>query len=297
MLVFICHAVEIGDEPCLVPIDGERIGPPAAYGNDRVFVYERLAAAPAKEQDDAVAALEKAGHPVVRINVADRMDLGQEIFRWEIATAVAGSVLGVNTFNQPDVEDAKVAARNLMAEFTAKGKLPAETPLVKDSSVSLFTDARNADAIATAAGGTKTVEAYLKAHLGRIKPGDYFAINAYVEMNEAHDGELQALRHAVRDAKKVATTLGYGPRFLHSTGQLHKGGPNSGVFLQITCDDAADLPIPGEKFTFGVLKQAQAQGDFKVLADRGRRVLRVHLGTDVAAGLARLRQIVHQAVA
>jgi transaldolase/glucose-6-phosphate isomerase len=281
----------------LIPIDGERVGPPEAYGKDRLFVYERLASAPSKEQDDAVAALEKAGHPVVRISLAEPMDVGQEMFRWEIATAVAGSILGINTFNQPDVEEAKVAARSLMAEFTAKGSLPSEPPVIKDNTLALFTDTRNADALATATGGQKTVEAFLKAHLGRIKPGDYFAINAYVEMNEAHEKELQALRHAVRDARKVATTLGYGPRFLHSTGQLHKGGPNSGVFLQITSDDSEDLPIPGEKFSFGILKQAQAQGDFKVLADRGRRILRVHLGKDVPAGLAKLRDVIKAALA
>jgi transaldolase/glucose-6-phosphate isomerase len=281
----------------LIPIDGERVGRPAAYGQDRLFVYERLASAPSQEQDDAVAALEKSGHPVVRINLADTIDLGQEMFRWEIATAVAGSILGINPFNQPDVEDAKVAARSLMAEYAAKGSLPAETPLVKDSVLGLFADPRNADAIATAAGGGKSVEAYVKGHLARIKPGDYLAINAYVEMNDIHDNELQALRHAVRDGKRVATTLGYGPRFLHSTGQLHKGGTNSGVFLQITCDDAEDLPIPGEKFSFGILKQAQALGDFKVLSDRNRRILRVHLGADVKAGLARLRDIVQRALA
>jgi transaldolase/glucose-6-phosphate isomerase len=280
----------------LVPIDGEHVGPPQVYDRDRLFVYERLSAAPSNDQETAVAALEEAGHPVVRINLAETIDIGQEIFRWEIATAVAGSILGINPFNQPDVEEAKVAARNLMAEFSAKGKLPPETPLVRDGVISLFTDPRNADAIATAAGGTKTVEAYLKAHLSRIKPGDYFAINAYVEMNDGHDRQLNSIRHAVRDTKRVATTLGYGPRFLHSTGQLHKGGPNTGVFLQITCDDAADLPIPGEKFSFGVLKQAQTLGDFKVLADRNRRILRVHVGANVEAGLDRLSQIVQTVV-
>jgi transaldolase/glucose-6-phosphate isomerase len=280
----------------LIPIDGEQVGAPGAYGNDRLFVYERLTSNPSADQDAAVAALEKAGHPVVRIALADPMDIGQEMFRWEIATAVAGSILGINAFNQPDVEEAKVAARSLMAEYTAKGSLPAEAPLVKDDSISLFTDPRNADAIATGAGGTKSAAAYLKAHLARIKPGDYFAINAYVEMNDAHDKELQAMRHAVRDSKKVATTLGYGPRFLHSTGQLHKGGPNSGVFLQITCDDAEDAAIPGEKFSFGILKQAQALGDFKVLTDRGRRILRVHVGSDVKAGLAKVSKLVQQAL-
>jgi glucose-6-phosphate isomerase len=280
----------------LIPIDGEQLGGPDVYGNDRLFVYERLTSNPSAQQDAAVEALEKAGHPVVRIALADPMDVGQEMFRWEIATAVAGSILGINAFNQPDVEEAKVAARSLMAEYTAKGSLPADAPLVKDEAMTLYTDARNSDALLTGSGGTRSADAVLKAHLGRIKAGDYFAINAYVEMNDAHDKELQALRHAVRDSRKVATTLGYGPRFLHSTGQLHKGGPNSGVFLQVTCDDAEDLPIPGEKFSFGILKQAQAQGDFKVLADRGRRILRVHLGADVKAGLAKLAKAVSGAV-
>src|SRR5262249_35153976 len=212
------------------------VGKPDSYGNDRLFVYERLTSAPDKEQDAAVDALEKAGHPVVRINVADKIDIGQEMFRWEIATAVAGSILGINAFNQPDVEEAKVAARSLMAYFTEKGSLPAETPVLEGDGMKLFTDGANANALSSAAAG-KTPAGYLKAHLGRLSAGDYFAINAYVEMNEGHDTILQGIRHAVRDAKKVATTLGYGPRFLHSTGQLHKGGPNSGVFLQITCDD------------------------------------------------------------
>jgi glucose-6-phosphate isomerase len=281
----------------LIPIDGEKIGPPSVYGNDRVFVYERLASHPCKEQDAAIDALEQAGHPVVRITLDDPIDLGQEMFRWEIATAVAGSILGINAFNQPDVEDAKVAARNLMAEYASKGQLPAEPPLLSDGGLTLFADRRNADALMTAAGGANSAEAVVKAHLARLQPGDYFAINAYVEMNDAHDRELQSLRHAVRDGKKVATTLGYGPRFLHSTGQLHKGGPNTGVFLQITCDDAQDLPIPGEKFTFGVLKAAQALGDFQVLAQRGRRILRVHVGSDVAAGLAKVREMVGKGTA
>ncbi len=276
----------------LIPVADEKLGPPSAYGKDRLFVYVRLTSAPAKDQDDGIAALEKAGHPVVRIAVADPAELGAEFFRWEIATAVAGSILGINAFNQPDVEAAKVAARTLTAAYETKGSLPPETPLLSGGGLSYFADPRNADALLTASGGTKTPEALVAAHLGRVKPGDYFAINAYVEMDDANDKELQSLRLAVRDAKKVATTVGYGPRFLHSTGQLHKGGPNTGVFLQVTCDDAEDLPIPGQKYTFGVLKQAQALGDFQVLAERGRRLLRVHLGADVAAGLAKLRQLV-----
>jgi transaldolase/glucose-6-phosphate isomerase len=274
----------------IIPVDGERLGTPATYGDDRLFAYVRLAGSPSADQDAAVDALEKAGHPVVRIAVAEPLDLGQEFFRWEIATAVAGSILGINPFNQPDVEAAKVAARTLTRAYEASGSLPPETPMLKDSELSLFADPRNADAITTAAGGSKSVDAYLLAHLARLKPGDYFAINAFVAMNDDNDRELQALRHAVRDSKRVATTLGYGPRFLHSTGQLHKGGPNSGVFLQITADDAEDLPVPRQKFSFGVLKRAQAQADFQVLAERGRRVLRVHLGADVTKGLASLRE-------
>ncbi len=281
----------------LIPVADEKLGPPSAYGKDRLFVYTRLTSAPSKEQDDAIDTLEKAGHPVVRIAVADAIELGGEFFRWEIATAVAGSVLGINAFNQPDVEAAKVAARTLTAAYESSGKLPPEKPLLEGGGLTLFTDPRNADALLTAAGGAKTPEAVIAAHLGRVKPGDYFAVNAYVEMDDANDKELQALRLAVRDAKKVATTLGYGPRFLHSTGQLHKGGPNTGVFLQVTCDDAEDLPIPGQKYTFGVLKQAQALGDFQVLAERGRRVLRVHVGDDVPAGLAKLRQVIAGALA
>jgi transaldolase/glucose-6-phosphate isomerase len=274
----------------LVPVAGERVGAPGVYGDDRLFIYVRLNTGASPEQDAAVDALEKAGQPVVRINLAKPMDLGQEFFRWEIATAVAGSVLGINAFNQPDVEAAKVAARRLTAAYEA-GKLPAEAPLLTAGGLSLFADPRNADALASA-GATRTPESYLGAHLKRTRPGDYFAITAYVEMDDAVDQELQALRHHVRDARRVATTLGYGPRFLHSTGQLHKGGPNTGVFLQITAEDAQDLPIPGHKYSFGVLKRCQAQGDFEVLAERGRRLLRVHLGTDVRRGLAQLRAMV-----
>ena len=275
----------------LVPIDNEPIGPPEAYGDDRVFVHLRLAPAPSKEQDVAAEALQRAGHPVVRITLVESMDLGQEFFRWEVATATAGSVLEINPFNQPDVEASKVATRKLTAAYEETGELPSETPLLADGDLSLFADARNADAIASSAK-LKDLKEYLRAHLGRLGAGDYFAINAYVEMNEENQKELNAIRRSVRSTKKVATTLGYGPRFLHSTGQLHKGGPNSGVFLQITSEDADDLSIPGQKYSFGILTRFQAQGDFEVLVERGRRVLRVHLGPEVKRNLAKLRGIV-----
>ena len=280
----------------IIPVDREALASPDVYGNDRVFAYLRLESAPDAQQDAQVAALEKAGQPVVRISLGDAYELGQEFFRWEIATAVAGSVIGINAFNQPDVEASKIATRNLTAEYENKGALPAETPMYDDHGVKLFTDQKNAGELAKAVGADKSLAGYLKAHLGRIKPGDYFALLGYIQMNEQHEQQLQAIRHMVRDRKHVATCLGFGPRFLHSTGQAYKGGPNSGVFLQVTCDDAKDLPVPGQKYTFGVVKAAQARGDFQVLAERGRRALRVHLGADLLSGLRTLQAAVKEAL-
>jgi hypothetical protein len=247
-------------------------------------------------QEAQVAALEKAGQPVVRITMPDIYDLGAEFFRWEIATAVAGSIIGINAFNQPDVEASKVVTRNLTSEYEKTGSLPAEKPVLEDNGVKLFTDERNAAELAKAAGADRSLAGYLKAHLSRIKPGDYFAVLGYIQMNAEHEDSLQKVRLAVRDKKRVATCLGFGPRFLHSTGQAYKGGPNSGVFLQITCDDSVELPVPGQKYTFGVVKAAQARGDFQVLAERGRRALRVHLGSNLKAGLATLQAAVQKAL-
>jgi glucose-6-phosphate isomerase len=280
----------------IIPVDRERIAAPEVYGTDRVFVYVHTEHATDVVVDAKVAALEKAGHPVVRISMADVYDLGAEFFRWEIATAVAGSILGINAFNQPDVEASKIATRNLTSEYEKNGSLPAEKPVLEDSGVKLFTDEKNSFALAKAAAGDKSLAGYLKAHLNRIRTGDYFAVLGYIQMNAEHEKSLQTIRHAVRDKKQVATCLGFGPRFLHSTGQAYKGGPNSGVFLQVTCDDALDLPVPGQKYTFGVVKAAQARGDFQVLIERGRRALRVHLGRDVNAGLATLTAAVQEAL-
>jgi transaldolase / glucose-6-phosphate isomerase len=276
----------------IIPVDRERLGKPAVYGNDRVFAYLRLASKPNKAQDAAVGALEKAGHPVVRITVPNIYNLGQEFFRWEIATAVAGSIIGIDAFNQPDVEASKIETKKLTSQYEATGSLPPEVPFFEASGIKLFADERNAVAV----HGPNLVDV-LKAHLARAGAGDYFAVLGYITMNPAHEKTLQGIRHAVRDKKKVATVLGFGPRFLHSTGQAYKGGPNSGVFLQITCDDAKDLPVPGQKYTFGIVKAAQARGDFAVLAERGRRALRVHLGKNVKAGLATLAKAVQKAIA
>ena len=281
----------------LIPVDLEQIGPPEVYGNDRLFAYVRLASAPDAAQDAAVGALARAGHPVIRIEVADIIDIGQEFFRWEIATAVAGSIIGINAFNQPDVEASKVATKKLTTEYEKSGKLPPETPLLESDGIKLYTDPSNAAALKQAAGSDQSLVGVLKAHLNRLGPGDYFALLAYIESSSAHQGRLKEMRHAVRDAKRVATCLGFGPRFLHSTGQAYKGGPNTGVILQVTCDDAEDLPVPGQKYTFGVVKAAQARGDFEVLAERNRRVLRAHLGPNVKAGLTKLQAAMREALA
>ena len=279
----------------LIPVDREPLGPPEVYGNDRVFAYIRLEGDADPKQEQAMDALAKAGHPTVRIALSDIYNLGQEMFRWEIATAVAGSVIGINAFNQPDVEASKVATRKLTSEYEKTGSLPPESPVLSEGGIDLYTDDKNAVALASGVGGDRTLVGYLRAHLSRLKAGDYFALLGYVEMNEAHARALQQMRIAVRDKKRVATCLGFGPRFLHSTGQAYKGGPNTGVFLQVTCDDKSDVPAPGQKYTFGVVKAAQARGDFQVLAERNRRALRVHLH-DVEKGLATLDAAVAKAL-
>jgi transaldolase/glucose-6-phosphate isomerase len=276
----------------IIPIDREALGKPAVYGQDRVFAYLRLQTKPSKSQDAAVEALEKAGHPVVRISLPNIHNLGQEFFRWEIATAVAGSIIGIDAFNQPDVEASKIETRKLTEEYETAGKLPAETPFFEGNGIKLYADEKNAAALK----GGSNLGAILWTHLSRIHPGDYFGVLGYITMNDANEAALQKIRHAVRDNKKVATVLGFGPRFLHSTGQAYKGGPNSGVFLQITCDDAVDLPVPGQKYTFGVVKAAQARGDFAVLNERGRRALRVHLSKNVKSDLAKLSSAIQQAL-
>jgi transaldolase / glucose-6-phosphate isomerase len=277
----------------IIPVDRERLARPSVYGSDRVFAYLRLASNPNRAQDAAVMALEKAGHPVVSISVDGAYSLGQEFYRWEIATAVAGSIIGINPFNQPDVEASKVETRKLTSEYEAKGKLPVEVPFFEASGIQFFADEKNVAAI----HGGLNAAAVLKRHLCRISAGDYFAVLGYIPMSAENEKALQTIRHALRDKKKAATVLGFGPRFLHSTGQAYKGGPNSGVFLQITCDDARDLPVPGQKYTFGVVKAAQARGDFAVLAERGRRALRVHLKKNLKSALATLSKAVQKAVA
>ena len=282
-------------DKALIPVDGENLGAPEVYGKDRLFVYLRLENAPDPDQDVAVDRLESDGRPVVRIPVAEPGDLGQELFRWEFATAVAGSIMGVNPFDQPDVDASKVATQELTSEFEQKGSLPPEKVFAEEAGIKLYAQGSYARALAGRAGSSSALET-LRSHVRRLEPGDYFALLAYVEMCPRNQKELQAIRHKIRDEKRVATCLGYGPRFLHSTGQAYKGGPNTGVFLQITCDEMNDLPVPGRKYTFGVVKAAQARGDFKVLGQRKRRALRVHLSGDLMDGLRTLRKWIDQSL-
>lgn len=268
----------------IIPIDGEALASPDTYGDDRVFAHLTVDGDDDEADTKKLEALQAAGHPVLRFVLDDTSDLVQEMFRWEIATATAGHVLGINPFDQPNVQESKNYTAELLEEQKKSGELaevPGEVALGEHGGVKLFTDEANASTF----GEVKDLASALASHLSRADAGDYVAINAYVEMNAANEARLQRLRHHVRDDKHVATTLGYGPRFLHSTGQLHKGGPNSGVFLMITSDDVEDLDVPGESFTFGVLKQAQQAGDFMALSKRERRLLRVHLGADVEGGL------------
>ncbi|HEY1936605.1 MAG TPA: bifunctional transaldolase/phosoglucose isomerase [Candidatus Angelobacter sp.] len=280
----------------LIPVDRETLGAPQVYGDDRVFIHLRLANEPDTAQKQRLDALRNAGQPVVEIELSDVYDLGQEFFRWEIATAVAGSILQINPFNQPDVEASKIVTRQLTEAYEKSGKLPEEAPIFTQDGIKLFTDARNAENLNKLAANDRSLTGFLRAHLNQLGSGDYMAVLAYIEMNDDHENQLQAMRHAVRDRKRVATCLGFGPRFLHSTGQAYKGGPNTGVFLQITCDDANDLPVPEQKYTFGTVKAAQARGDFQVLADRKRRALRVHLPKDVNTELNKLKQVVMDAL-
>jgi transaldolase / glucose-6-phosphate isomerase len=240
------------------------------YGNDRVFIHLQLGA-----DDDGVAsrlaALEKAGHPVIRIRLPDEWDLGQEFFRWEVAVAAAGAVLGIHPFNQPDVELAKQLARQAMAQSgSAAGSV--ET-----------VSARDRDLLKQA----------VSSWLGCARPADYIGIQAYLTPTTETASLLQPLQRSLRDKTRLAATLGYGPRFLHSTGQLHKGGPNTGYFLQLVDEPARDVPVPESSYTFGSLIRAQSLGDYQALRQRGQHVLRVNLGTDATAGLTILDEVIH----
>ncbi len=272
----------------IIPVDREPLQPPVSYGSDRVFVHVKLRES---KHDFPLAELHAAGHPVIEITIDDFYDLGAEFFRWEFATAVAGSVMKINPFNQPDVESAKVAARKITDKYEKTGSLPEETPFFEADGFRLFTSDEYSKRLKNMVDEIRLKD-LLSAHFANIEEDDYFALLAYVEMNDRNEKLLQNIRARILEKYLPATCLGFGPRFLHSTGQAYKGGANNGVFLQITADDAADLPVPEQKYTFGVVKTAQARGDFQVLLDRGRRALRIHLSGEPAEALEALAALV-----
>ncbi|HEY5338331.1 MAG TPA: bifunctional transaldolase/phosoglucose isomerase, partial [Rhizomicrobium sp.] len=268
----------------LIPIDREEPGDPDVYGKDRVFVHLRLSGG--NDPTPLLTTLEEHGHPVIRITIEDSYQLGQIFYLWEIAIAMAGAVIGINPFNQPDVEAAKVKTRAMTDAFEKSGKLDISAPVYSDDHLSVYS--------AHGAKGDSLSE-ILKAHLAQLKAGDYFAILAFITQNDAHEKALEATRRCIRDAKKVATCVEFGPRFLHSTGQAYKGGPNTGVFLTLTADRSEKLPIPGRKIDFGTVQLAQAIGDVAVLDDKGRRTLRINF-KNMDEGLKLLNQAVESAL-
>jgi transaldolase / glucose-6-phosphate isomerase len=274
----------------IIPIAGEPLGSPSAYGNDRLFVHIGVGA-PDAETDAKLRALEAAGHPVVRRRLGDLLDLGEEFYVWEMATAVAGAIIGINAFDQPNVQESKDNTKHFLEVYKKNGSLPDQELGAEGHGLKAYCDA---ETIAELGSGS-SFEGFITAHLSRAHAGDYIAMLDYFQETPEHEEMIQSIRTHLRDALHVATTTGYGPRFLHSTGQLHKGGPPSGVFIQVTADNAVDVQLPNEAFTFGVLKRAQALGDFQSLASRHRRAIRVHLGIDVAAGLRTLLEIIQNA--
>jgi transaldolase / glucose-6-phosphate isomerase len=277
----------------IVPVAGEPLGPPEVYSDDRIFAYVHTHSAKTGDTEEKLAALEAAGHPVLRHTLHDPLDLGEEFFLWEFATAIAGALLGIDAFDQPNVQESKDNTKRLLAEYVQNGSFTQQSLIVADNTLRVFGDVETRDALRR--GGSSLPE-IVAAHIARLNSGDYFAITQCIEELNNYEALLREIRVAVRDEKKVATTSGYAPRFLHSTGQLHKGGPDTGVFIQLTSDDINDIEIPGEKFSFAALKQAQALGDFESLASRHRRAIRIDLGGDVEKGLRRLLALIKSAV-
>ncbi|HMV87861.1 MAG TPA: bifunctional transaldolase/phosoglucose isomerase [Blastocatellia bacterium] len=271
----------------VLPVAGEPLGAPSAYGNDRIFVHIGVKTID-PEAENKLRALEAAGHPVIRRILHDTLDLGEEFYIWEIAVAMIGKCLGINPFDQPNVQESKDNTVRLLGEFKQNGSLTQQAVACEGKGLTVRADESTIAEI----GSGLSVDAFIGAHLKRAGAGDYVAMLDYVQESDAHEALIQAIRTHLRNSLRVATTTGYGPRFLHSTGQLHKGGDASGVFMQITADDVKDVPLPGEPFGFSILKQAQALGDFASLASRNRRAIRVHLGADIAAGLKALLEIV-----
>ncbi|HEY0319557.1 MAG TPA: bifunctional transaldolase/phosoglucose isomerase [Pyrinomonadaceae bacterium] len=279
----------------VVPVAGEPFALPEVYGDDRLFISICVGET-SEEANKRLRALEVAGHVVVRRSLNDALDLGAEFFAWEFATAVAGHLMGINPFDQPNVQESKDNTNQLLEEFKQMGALPEEKALIAEDGLTVYRLSGMDWAGDSSASHTSSLLSLMTEFLSKVKAGDYIALLAYIQETKAHDELLQAIRTHFRDSLRVATTTGYGPRFLHSTGQLHKGGSDEGVFFQLTDDDRTDLSIPGEPYTFSTLKQAQALGDFSSLAKRNRRAVRIHLGQDAKEGLRKLEELLRAAV-
>jgi transaldolase/glucose-6-phosphate isomerase len=279
----------------LIPVVGECLGGSDSYGMDRVFVYVRDECNPDKTQDRAVDKLKSDGQAVISMHLQEIYDVGAELFRWEFATIVAAAVLGVNPFDQPDVEASKLATKRLTKAYERTGEFPVERPIARDQDLDLYcNDVKMIDLADT--GKSLDLTRVVTEHLSKLAEGDYLAILAYVELNSVNHDVLQRIRHSINHACRVATCLGYGPQYLHSTGQLYKGGPNTGVFFQITCEDVYDLPVPGFACSFGAMKASQALGDFESLSKRGRRVVRMHIRGEVQSGLHRIAELIRKSI-
>ena len=273
----------------IVPVEGEDLLAPERYGADRVFVSIGLESESDPRREAALDDLARRGHPVVRIGVRGLESIGQEFFRWEVATAVAGAVLGINPFDQPDVESAKVAARRLTAEYEERGALPMAEPFFENAQCRLFASPRNVSAVLESSE-KRELPSILRSHLDTARATDYIALLAFIRRDAETTEALERIRALIRTSYPNATCVGFGPRFLHSTGQLHKGGADNGVFIQIDCDDEPSLRVPNSAsgMTFGVVKRSQALGDFDVLTKSGRRTLRIQINEGLQEGLAAL---------
>ncbi|WP_223650654.1 hypothetical protein [Hymenobacter psoromatis] len=270
----------------ILPVAGEPLGRPDEYGHDRVFVYVGYENETDQANQDKLTALEAAGHPVISIRLKEPLDLGREFYRWEIAVAVVGIVLQINPFDQPDVQAAKTATDKLMKEVTEKGKLPsAGQPTATQAGISYYAEVAGSDAAGV-----------LKAFFAQAAPGNFVTLQAYLHETDKLNQQLADFRQLVQDKLRLATTSGYGPRFLHSTGQYHKGGPNTGLFVQFTADHPQDLPLPGRTYTFGTFENAQAQGDLQALRDKGRRAIHIHLGPDPEQSMGTVLAALKQAL-
>ncbi len=280
----------------IVPVEGETVDGPDVYGNDRLFVEISVTKRSDTEREKRLNALRQAGHPVVRITLDDPYDLGGEFFRWEFATAVAGAILQINPFDEPNVKESKDNTVRLIEEFKSKGELTEEDPVITENGLSFYCDMEYLHKLDSSSKKKNSFVGLLAAHFQQAKPGDYASMMAYIEMTKRHRKLLHQSRMKIRDELHIATAVGFGPRYLHSTGQLHKGGAGNGLFLQITSDDAEDAKIPDEPYSFSILKQAQAIGDFQSLINRKFRAVKVQLGKDTEVCLKNLIVAIDQAL-